>query len=386
MKAGNMTGSYLIRGSDKQGFLYALSVRSQDTVRHFKIFQNEDREYHVNSTSFFKDLYELIEFYKGKPVAKGLLLTTPCLKDESTGSEMSLIPLDEWERPRKEFELTEKLGSGNFSQVYEGYWIGKLKIKVAIKTISQDVVTQETFIRETTFLKTLRHRNLLSLYAVCSVGNPFYIITELLSKGDLLNFLRGCEGEKLNLDALLDIAGQVVDGMHYLEINSCVHRDLAARNILIGKNNICKIADFGMARFIKDEVYVSQSKEMPYKWTAPEALAYGQYTLKSDVWSFGVLLYEIMSKGMNPYPGLHNSELLRYLKKGNRMEAPHNCSDKIYKVMLDCWQENPQKRPTFNDLKISIDNLANYEPSEESPKHPAKLKEWLNKLKKPVMQ
>ncbi|XP_069810193.1 protein-tyrosine kinase 6 [Dendropsophus ebraccatus] len=384
LKGGNTTGSFLIRGSDKQGFTYALSVRSENTVKHFKIFQDEDGEYHVNTSSYFEDLNKLIEYYKVKTVAKGLLLTTPCVKDEPTGTELSLLPVDEWERPQEEFELTQKLGSGNFSQVYEGYWLGKIKIKVAIKTINYDVTTQETFVRETSFLKTLRHRNLVSLYAVCSVGKPFYIVTELLSKGDLLKFLRSNEGEKLNVDGLLDIAGQIVDGMQYLEVNNCVHRDLAARNILIGKNNICKIADFGLARFIKDETYISQSKEVPYKWTAPEALAYGRYTLKSDAWSYGVLLYEIMSKGMNPYPGLHNSELLRYLKKGNRMEAPPNCSDKIYKVMLDCWQENPLKRPTFDDLKTSIDNLANYEPSEDSPKPPNKPKGWMNKLRKPV--
>lgn len=384
-KGGNKTGSFLIRGSDKQGFMYALSARSQNNVRHFKIFQDEQGEYHVNTSNFFKDLNKLIEFYKVKPIAKDLLLTSPCVKDEPTGTELSLLPVDEWERPKEEFQLAHKLGSGNFSQVYEGYWLGRVKIKVAIKTINQDVTTQESFVKETSFLKTLRHRNLLSLYAVCSVGNPFYIVTELLSKGDLLKFLRGVEGEQLNVDALLDIAGQVVDGMHYLETKNCVHRDLAARNILIGKNNICKIADFGLARFIKDEIYVSQSKEMPYKWTAPEALAFGRYTLKSDVWSFGILLYEIMSRGMNLYPGLDNSDVLHYLRKGNRMAAPPNCSDKIYKVMLDCWQEKPQKRPTFDDLKISIDNLANYEPSEESNKPPTKPKGWIKKLKKPVM-
>lgn len=384
-KGGNKTGSFLIRGSDKQGFMYALSARSQNNVRHFKIFQDEQGEYHVNTSNFFKDLNKLIEFYKVKPIAKDLLLTSPCVKDEPTGTELSLLPVDEWERPKEEFQLAQKLGSGNFSQVYEGYWLGRVKIKVAIKTINQDVTTQESFVKETSFLKTLRHRNLLSLYAVCSVGNPFYIVTELLSKGDLLKFLRGVEGEQLNVDALLDIAGQVVDGMHYLETKNCVHRDLAARNILIGKNNICKIADFGLARFIKDEIYVSQSKEMPYKWTAPEALAFGRYTLKSDVWSFGILLYEIMSRGMNLYPGLDNSDVLHYLRKGNRMAAPPNCSDKIYKVMLDCWQEKPQKRPTFDDLKISIDNLANYEPSEESNKPPTKPKGWIKKLKKPVM-
>ncbi|KAG8567078.1 hypothetical protein GDO81_013491 [Engystomops pustulosus] len=385
LKGGNTTGSFLIRASDKQGFEYALSVRSQDSIRHFKVLKDERGQYHVNTSNFFVDLNKLIEFYKVKPLANSLFLTTPCVKDEPTATELSPLPIDEWERPKEEFQLGQKLGSGYFSQVYEGYWLGRIKVKVAIKMINNDVTTQEIFSTETSFLKNLRHRNLLSLYAVCSVGSPFYIITEHLSKGDLLRFLRGDEGQKLNVDGLLDVAGQIVDGMHYLETKNCVHRDLAARNVLIGHNNICKIADFGLARFIKDDIYLSFSKAVPYKWTAPEALAYGRYTLKSDVWSFGVLLYEIMSRGMNPYPGIENSDMLHHLKKGNRMTAPENCSEKVYKVMLDCWQENPQKRPTFNDLKLSIDNLANYEPSENSIKPPSKSRGWIKHLKKQVI-
>ncbi|XP_075032785.1 protein-tyrosine kinase 6 isoform X1 [Mixophyes fleayi] len=381
MKRGNGTGSFLIRVSDKQDFVYALSVRMQDTVKHFKILRNSQAEYHLNNTNTFPDVNALIDFFHLKPVAKGIALTSPCLKDEPETSDLCLMPLDEWERPREEFTLERKLGKGNFAQVYEASWQGRLKIKVAIKAIKQNVTNREIFLKEIAFLKTLHHRNLLSLYAVCSVGDPYYIITELLSKGDLLNFLRGNEGQELNVDGLLDIAGQVVDGMHYLEANNCIHRDLAARNVLIGRNNICKVADFGLARFIKDECYISYSKEIPYKWTAPEVLAFGCFTHKSDVWAFGVLLYEIMSRGMNPYPGVSNSELLEFLKKGKRMKAPENCSNKVYNVMLECWDENPKKRPTFNELKVSIDNLANYEPSEISPK-PSKTKGWLSKLKK----
>ncbi|XP_018415338.1 PREDICTED: protein-tyrosine kinase 6 [Nanorana parkeri] len=381
MKGGNAAGSFLVRQSDKQDFDYALSVRATDGVKHFKILRNSQGEYHLNSSSLFPDLDKLIEYYHDRPVIKGVTLTKPCVKDEPMATDLNPLPLDEWERPKEEFILGKKLGSGNFGQVHEGYWKGRVKMRVAIKTIKQDVTNREIFRKETAFLKTLRHRNLLSLYAVCSVGDPFYIVTELLSKGDLLHFLRGPEGEKLSVEGLLDIAGQVIDGMHYLEANNCIHRDLAARNVLIGLNNICRLADFGLARIITDDCYMSYSKDVPYKWTAPEALEYGRFTIKSDVWSFGVLLHEIMSRGVIPYPGISNAELLLYLKQGKRMSAPENCSRKIYEVMLDCWNANAQKRPSFNELKISMDSLAFYEPSEESPK-PVKLKGIIARLKK----
>ncbi|XP_068120139.1 protein-tyrosine kinase 6-like [Hyperolius riggenbachi] len=386
MKKGNTTGSFLIRVSDKQGFVYALSVRMSDAVKHFKIMRSDQGEYHLFHTHLFPDLTKLIDHYKTKPVMKGLMLSEPCVKDEPVAADFSPLPLDEWERPREEFTLVKKLGSGNFAQVHEGYWQGGLKMRVAIKTIKQDDTNREIFRKETAFLKTLRHRNLLALYAVCSIGDPYYIVTELLSKGDLLKFLRGEEGQKLSVDSLLDVAGQVVDGMHYLETKHCIHRDLAARNVLIGRNNICKVADFGLARIINDDCYVSNSREVPYKWTAPEALEFGRFTIKSDVWSFGVLLHEIMSRGMNPYPAIPNSELLQYLKVGHRMSAPRKCSEKVYNIMLECWSEDPQKRPTFNELKFTMDNLSNYECSEvpskptTAPKPPPKPRGLFAKL------
>ncbi|KAM9296520.1 protein-tyrosine kinase 6 [Gastrophryne carolinensis] len=367
MKGGNMPGSFLIRISDKQDFVFALSVRMKETVKHFKILCDARGEYFLNESSRFPSLDLLIDHYKERPIVQGMTLSSPCVKDEPVASDLSPPPLDEWERPREEFTLVCKLGAGNFAQVYEGYWQGRVRTRVAIKAIKQDVTTRDTFLEETAFLKTLRHRNLLSLYAVCSVGDPYLIVTELLSKGDLLTFLRGPEGEELGTDGLLDLAGQVVDGMQYLESKNCIHRDLAARNVLIGQNNICKVADFGLARMIKDDYYITNCKQFPYKWTAPEALAYGRYTLKSDIWSFGVLLFEIMSKGMRPYPAIENSEILDYLTQGHRMAAPKGCSQKVYEVMLECWEENPHKRPTFSELKHVIDNLSNYEPSEQPP-------------------
>uniref|UniRef100_A0A6I8Q2T5 Tyrosine-protein kinase n=1 Tax=Xenopus tropicalis TaxID=8364 RepID=A0A6I8Q2T5_XENTR len=366
MDEGNTNGSFLIRASDKHGILYVLSVRHQDSTRHFKIMRNPEGQFHLNNMTFFPDLKQLVETYCKKPICPGLTLTKPCVKNEPVVSDLSPVPLDEWERPREEFTLVKRLGMGNFGQVHEGLWKGKLK--VAVKTIKRDATSQDLFVKETAFLKTLHHKNLLSLYAVCSVGDPYYIVTELVPRGDLLNYLRDLEKDELDVEGQLDIATQVAEGMRYLESQNCIHRDLAARNVLMGRNNICKIADFGMARVILDSYYVSASKEIPFKWTAPEAVEYGRYTVKSDVWSFGILLYEIMSLGMQPYPALSNYEVLEFLNRGQRMKAPPSCSTRVYNIMLTCWAWNPNERPSFDDLRTMLENLSNYEGSEVAPK------------------
>ncbi|OCT60301.1 protein-tyrosine kinase 6 [Xenopus laevis] len=367
MEDGNNNGSFLIRASDKHEILYVLSVRHQDSLRHFKIMRNAAGQFHLNNTSFFPDLYQLVESYCKKPICPGLTLTKPCVKNEPVVSDLSPVPLDEWERPREEFTLLRRLGKGNFGQVHEGLWKGKQK--VAIKIINRDVTSQDLFVKETAFLKTLHHKNLLSLYAVCSVSDPYYIVTELVPRGDLLNYLQDSEEDELDVEGQLDIATQVTEGMRYLESQNCIHRDLAARNVLMGRNNICKIADFGMARVILDSYYVSASMKIPFKWTAPEALEYGLYTVKSDVWSFGILLHEIMSRGMQPYPALLNYEMLEFLKGGQRMKAPPKCSTRVYDIMLMCWALNPNQRPSFDDLKTMLENLSNYEGSEVTTIH-----------------
>ncbi|KAF7248805.1 Protein-tyrosine kinase 6 [Varanus komodoensis] len=167
-----------------------------------------------------------------------------------------------------------------------------------------DLTYQDMFRHEIEAMKKLRHKHILSLYAISSIGDPVYIITEIMSKGNLLEVLRASKEQGLQMAELVDMAHQVADGMCYLESQNFIHRDLAARNILVGENNICKVGDFGMARLIKDDIYLSYSHNIPYKWTAPEALSHGRYSIKSDVWSFGILLYEIVTRGQNPYPGI----------------------------------------------------------------------------------
>jgi len=178
------------------------------------------------------------------------------------------------------------------------------------------------FLAEAQIMKKLRHPKLVQLYAVCTLEEPIYIITELMKHGSLLEFLQG-KGRGLKLPQLIDMSAQIAAGMAYLESQNYIHRDLAARNILVGENNIVKIADFGLARLIKEDEYEARvGARFPIKWTAPEAANYSKFSIKSDVWSFGILLTELVTYGRIPYPGMTNAEVLHQVEHGYRMPCP----------------------------------------------------------------
>ena len=166
------------------------------------------------------------------------------------------------------------------------------------------------------------------------------------------------EGRMLQLRPLIDMTAQVAAGMAYLELHNYIHRDLAARNILVGENNICKVADFGLARLIADDEYnAHDGAKFPIKWTAPEAALYNRFSIKSDVWSFGVLLTELVTYGRIPYPGMSNAEVLQQLERGYRMPCPPNTPESLYQVMLDTWKKNPMDRPTFEALQWRLEDF-----------------------------
>ncbi|KAK2110354.1 Protein-tyrosine kinase 6 [Saguinus oedipus] len=283
---GNAEGAFLIRVSEKPSADYVLSVRDTQAVRHYKIWRHAGGRLHLNEAVSFPSLPELVNYHRTQSLSHGLRLATPCQKHEPE----PLPHWDDWERPREEFTLCRKLGSGYFGEVFEGLW--KDRVQVAIKVISRDnLLHQQTLQSEIQAMKKLRHKHILALYAVVSMGDPVYIITELMAKGSLLELLRGewhrwssepaePEGNGTGLAStpsspqwawltpgstpsadsdekalpvleLLDIAWQVAEGMCYLESQNYIHRDLAARNILVGENTLCKVGDFGLARLIK---------------------------------------------------------------------------------------------------------------------------------------
>ncbi|NXE70520.1 BLK kinase, partial [Calcarius ornatus] len=279
LSSGNKVGSFLVRESETTKDAYSLSVRDNnsahgDIIKHYRIRSLDGGGYYISPRMTFSSLPELIHHYSR----------------------------DEWEIPREALKLVKKLGSGQFGEVWMGYY--KNNIKVAVKTMKEGSMDPDAFLAEANLMKKLQHNKLVRLYAVVT-KQPIYIVTEYMANGCLLDFLKTEEGSQLNLPKLIDISAQV--GAQWVGKGSkrmnFIHRDLRAANILVSETLCCKIADFGLARLIENEYLAQEGAKFPIKWTAPEAINYGVFTIKSDVWSFGILLTEIITFGRIPYPG-----------------------------------------------------------------------------------
>ncbi|XP_059549934.1 tyrosine-protein kinase Fer isoform X3 [Myotis daubentonii] len=272
----------------------------------------------------------------------GVVLLNPIVKDKK------------WILNHEDVTLGELLGKGNFGEVYKG--ILKDKTAVAVKTCKEDLPQELKikFLQEAKILKQYDHPNIVKLIGVCTQRQPIYIIMELISGGDFLSYLRKKKDE-LKTKQLVKFSLDAASGMSYLESKKCIHRDLAARNCLVGENNVLKISDFGMSRQEDGGVYSSSGlKQIPIKWTAPEALNYGRYSSESDVWSFGILLWETFSLGVCPYPGMTNQQAREQVERGYRMSAPQYCPEEIFKIMMRCWDYKPENRPTFGELQKEL--------------------------------
>ncbi|XP_036388722.1 LOW QUALITY PROTEIN: proto-oncogene tyrosine-protein kinase Src [Megalops cyprinoides] len=347
----NRRGTFLVRESETTKGAYCLSVLDYDNtkglnVKHYKIRKLDSGGFYITSRTQFSNLQQLVAHYRKHADGLCHCLTEVCpvLKPQTQG-----LARDAWEIPRESLRLDVKLGQGCFGEVWMGTWNGTTR--VAIKTLKPGTMSPEAFLQEAQVMKKLRHEKLVQLYAVVS-EEPIYIVTEYMGQGSLLDFLKGDMGKMLRLPQLVDMASQIASGMAYVERMNYVHRDLRAANILVGDNLVCKVADFGLARLIEDNEYTArQGAKFPIKWTAPEAALYGRFTIKSDVWSFGVLLTELATKGRVPYPGMVNREVLDQVERGYRMPCPAECPESLHELMLSCWRKEAEERPTFEYLQ-----------------------------------
>lgn len=284
-------------------------------------------------------------------------LVRPCPKPVPQMWDLAPDLQDSWEIPRDEVILIQQIGAGQFGEVYHGKW--RKTIDVAVKTLKPGTMSAEAFLEEAAIMKKFRHNKLVALYAVCSLEEPMYIVTEFMSNGSLLSYLRKSGPQIVKLGHLIYIVSQVAAGMAYLESRNLVHRDLAARNILIGDNHCAKVADFGLARVLSADSKLDKSSQpnmLPVKWTAPEAFRFSKFSTKSDVWSFGIVLMETFTYGEKPYPKMNASEVVNALKSGYRMPRPDNVPDQVYEKMVNCWKDKPEERPTFEHLTYFFEN------------------------------
>lgn len=223
-------------------------------------------------------------------------------------------------------------------------------------------------------MSQFNHTNILRLLGVCLLNEPHYLILELMEGGDLRSYLIGARPthnhrELLNVTSLLDISLDASKGCAYLERKRFVHRDIAARNCLVSvksytdPNRVIKIGDFGLARDVYKNDYYRKKGEglFPVRWMSPESLTDGIFNKYSDVWAFGVLLWEIMTLGKLPYPTYTNHEVLSYINAGGRLPLPTGCPKSLYNLMMDCWKKGPNERPSFQDLQETLHKLRDYE-------------------------
>uniref|UniRef100_A0A914VLN4 Protein kinase domain-containing protein n=1 Tax=Plectus sambesii TaxID=2011161 RepID=A0A914VLN4_9BILA len=292
--------------------------------------------------------------------------------------------LDRWAISRSNLTIlyNQKLGAGAFSNVFKGKLSGMAPVceinpsieasrtysdcEVAVKILPTYASKSEKadFIREMNVMKSFNyHPHMICLLGTVSENIEDCLVMECCARGDLLHLIRDRSKKIINGDGdsselqvkdLMCYAWQISDGMDYLCSKGFVHRDLAARNILIDHKNTAKIGDFGLCRTIDQSLYTIGGGRLPIKWMSIESLKFCICTPKSDVWSYGVLLFELFSQGEVPYSSVNMANMIEHLDAGHRLDQPKDCPNEIYTIMLNCWKVDPSTRPSFEDIRTEV--------------------------------
>ncbi|XP_070078011.1 focal adhesion kinase 1 isoform X22 [Equus caballus] len=266
----------------------------------------------------------------------------------------------DYEIQRERIELGRCIGEGQFGDVHQGVYLSPENpaLAVAIKTCkncTSDSV-REKFLQEALTMRQFDHPHIVKLIGVIT-ENPVWIIMELCTLGELRSFL---QVRKYNLDlaSLILYAYQLSTALAYLESKRFVHRDIAARNVLVSSNDCVKLGDFGLSRYMEDSTYYKASKgKLPIKWMAPESINFRRFTSASDVWMFGVCMWEILMHGVKPFQGVKNNDVIGRIENGERLPMPPNCPPTLYSLMTKCWAYDPSRRPRFTELKAQLSTI-----------------------------
>ncbi|XP_061081658.1 ephrin type-A receptor 3 isoform X2 [Conger conger] len=259
--------------------------------------------------------------------------------------------------------IDKVVGAGEFGEVCSGRLRlpSKKEICVAIKTLKAGYTEKQRrdFLSEASIMGQFDHPNIIRLEGVVTRSKPVMIVTEYMENGSLDSFLRKHDAQFTGIQLVGMLRG-IASGMKYLSDMGYVHRDLAARNILVNSNLVCKVSDFGLSRVLEDDpeaAYTTRGGKIPIRWTAPEAIAYRKFTSASDAWSYGIVLWEVMSYGERPYWEMSNQDVIKAVDEGYRLPPPMDCPAALYQLMLDCWQKDRNNRPKFQQIVSILDKL-----------------------------
>lgn len=296
-----------------------------------------------------------------KPKPGGPTLTEDYAEIVDEEGDYSTPATRDYELVRNQVELSEIIGEGQFGDVHKGNYRSTKDghiVPVAIKTCKPDadLATAEKFLEEAYIMQQFHHPHIIRLVGVCS-DSPIWIVMELARLGELRAYLQQ-NTSRLDLATLLLYSFQLSTALSYLESKKFVHRDIAARNVLVSSHTCVKLADFGLSRWVEDQSYYKASKgKLPIKWMAPESINFRRFTTASDVWMFGVCMWEILMLGVKPFQGVKNNDVIGKIENGERLALPQRCPPRLYSLMSLCWSYEPSKRPSFKDVKEVLNEI-----------------------------
>uniref|UniRef100_A0A803TGB1 Tyrosine-protein kinase n=1 Tax=Anolis carolinensis TaxID=28377 RepID=A0A803TGB1_ANOCA len=354
LKQEGKDGGFIVRDSTRNMGKYTVSVfakssgEPQGTIRHYVVCSTPQNQYFLAEKHLFSTIPELIIYHQHNSAGLISRLKYPVSSQQKTAPSTAGLGYGAWEIDPKDLTFLKELGTGQFGVVKHGKWRGQHD--VAVKMIKEGSMSEDAFIDEAKVMMNLSHEKLVQLFGVCTKERPILIVTEYLSKGCLLNYLRDSR-QSFQASELLEMCKDVCEAMEYLESKQFLHRDLAARNCLVNEQGVVKVSDFGLSRYVLDDDYISSmGSKFPVRWSPPEVLLYSKFSSKSDVWAFG------------EFKSHENLATTDHVTKGLRLYRPQLASDRVYSIMYSCWHEKPEERPTFHVLLGHIVDLTNEDP------------------------